>query len=107
MMGGRSSDLPWARAQLAFKRGVFCLVEKELELFRHKDPPFFKTLGCIYCTKKFVRLSSVLLSCGRKATLFYQRRSTDPFVKGLIRSTKDLLAECEALLDAEVVSVGD
>ena len=36
-------------------------------------------------------------------TLFYQRRKTDPFVAGLIRSTKDLIAEAVQELDEEVI----
>ncbi|MCD7796505.1 MAG: hypothetical protein LUG95_02480 [Clostridiales bacterium] len=34
---------------------------------------------------------------------FYKRRSTDPFVKGLIGSTKKMIAEAQEILDKEVL----
>ena len=47
--------------------------------------------------------SNALFHLNRALTLFYQRRKTDPFVAGLIRSTKDLIAEATAELDEEVI----
>lgn len=47
--------------------------------------------------------SNALFHLNRALTLFYQRRKTDPFVKGLIKSTKDLIAEAVAELDEEVI----
>ena len=43
------------------------------------------------------------LHLSRALSLFYERRHTDPFVKGLIAETKKLLAECEQLLDEETI----
>ena len=37
--------------------------------------------------------SNALFHLNWALTLFYQRRKTDPFVAGLIRSTKELIAE--------------
>lgn len=34
---------------------------------------------------------------------FYERRNTDKFVRGLIKSTKELLAEAQAQLDEEIL----
>lgn len=36
---------------------------------------------------------------------FYKRRKTDPFVKGLIEQTKELIAEVQQILDQEIVKV--
>ena len=47
--------------------------------------------------------SNALFHLNRALTLFYQRRKVDPFVAGLIRSTKELIAEATAELDAEVI----
>ena len=47
--------------------------------------------------------SNALFHLNRALTLFYQRRKTDPFVAGLIRNTKDLIAEAVQELDAEVI----
>ena len=47
--------------------------------------------------------SNALFHLNRALTLFYQRRKVDPFVKGLIQSTKELIAEATAELDEEVI----
>lgn len=47
--------------------------------------------------------SNALFHLNRALTLFYQRRKSDPFVKGLIQSTKELIAEAVAELDEEVI----
>ena len=46
---------------------------------------------------------NALFHLNRALTLFYQRRKNDPFVKGLIASTKDLIAEAVEELDAETI----
>ena len=46
---------------------------------------------------------NALFHLNRALTLFYQRRKTDPFVAGLIRSTKELIAEALQELDEEVI----
>ena len=47
--------------------------------------------------------SNALFHLNRALTLFYQRRKVDPFVKGLIQSTKELIAEALQELDEEVI----
>ena len=47
--------------------------------------------------------SNALFHLNRALILFYQRRKIDPFVKGLIQSTKELIDEAVAELDEEVI----
>lgn len=46
---------------------------------------------------------NALFHLNRALVLFYERRKVDPFVKGLIQSTKDLIAEAVAEMDEEVI----
>lgn len=53
--------------------------------------------------KKDPEGANILLSLALAG--FYKRRSTDPFVGGLIKSTKRLLAEAQAELDKEIMAL--
>lgn len=52
-------------------------------------------------TEKNIEQANRLLSIALLA--FYDRRQTDPFIKGLIKSTKQMIAEAQAELDSETI----